>query len=82
MNIEIRNAQQGDEKTFAYIQTASWKQAFKDIISEEVMTKHTDLSGVEAMYKRVISNPAMYLKLQLLTVNLIVSPLGVQTEKT
>ncbi len=65
MNIEIRNARQGDEKIFAYIQTESWKQAFKDIISEETMTKHTDLSSVEAMYKRVISNPAMYLKLQI-----------------
>ncbi len=65
MNIEIRNAQQGDEEIFAYIQTESWKQAFKDIISEEVLIKHTDLSSVETMYKRVISNPAMYLKLQL-----------------
>ncbi len=65
MNIEIRNAQQGDEEIFACIQTESWKQAFKNIISEEEMTKHTDLSSVEAMYKRVISNPAMYLKLQI-----------------
>ncbi len=64
MNIEMRNAQQGDEEIFAYIQTESWKQTFKNIISEEEMTKHTDLSGVEAMYKRDISNPAIYLKLQ------------------
>ncbi len=65
MNIEIRNAHQGDEKIFAYIQTESWKQAFKDIIPEDVMTKHTDLSGVEAMYTRVVSNPDIYLKLQI-----------------
>ena len=65
MNIEIRNAQQGDEEIFAYIQTESWKQAFKNIISEEVMTKHTELSSAEAMYKRVISNPDLFLKLQI-----------------
>ncbi len=65
MNIEIRNAQQGDEKIFAYIQTESWKQAFKNILSEDVLTKHTELSSVEAMYKRDISNPAMCLKLQI-----------------
>ncbi len=65
MNIETRNAQQGDEEIFACIQTESWKQAFKDIISEEAMTKHTDLSSVEAMYKRVISNPDLFLKLQI-----------------
>lgn len=37
MNITIRKAKPGDEKTLAYIQTESWKSAFVDIISAEDM---------------------------------------------
>ncbi len=53
MNISIRKAKLGDEKTLAYIQTESWKSAFADIISAEDMEKYTDIVKAEAMYENV-----------------------------
>ena len=34
--INIRRAEKGDEKSLAYIQTESWKEAFKGIVPAEV----------------------------------------------
>ena len=38
----------------AYIQTESWKAAFKDITSKEILQKSTDLTRATAMYKRLL----------------------------
>lgn len=56
MNIEIRKAKQGDEKTLAYIQTQAWRSAFADIISADDMGKYTDVSKAENMYKNVLNS--------------------------
>jgi ribosomal protein S18 acetylase RimI-like enzyme len=46
--------QYGDEAAFAYVQTESWKAAFKSILPENVLKKYTDLDSVTAIYKRLI----------------------------
>ena len=55
MNCNIRRVQKGDEQTLAYIQTESWKAAFRDILTEDVLEKHTDLSRAEDMYGRLLA---------------------------
>lgn len=54
MNIKIRKAKIGDEKILAFIQTESWKNAFKDIISETDLEKYTNITKAEEMYSRVL----------------------------
>lgn len=51
MNCLIRKVKQGDEKFLAYIQTESWKAAFGDILSPDVLKKATDLTRATAMYQ-------------------------------
>lgn len=50
----IRKVMHGDEKTLAYIQTESWKAAFKDLISEDVLVRSTDLNKATAMYQKLL----------------------------
>ena len=52
MKHSIRKVRQGDEKALAYIQTESWKAAFGDILSPDVLENATDLTRATAMYKR------------------------------
>lgn len=54
MNWIIRNVISGDEKELAYIQTESWKEAFKHILSEELLKTYTDKNRSMKMYKRLI----------------------------
>lgn len=54
MNIAIRKAKIGDEKILAFIQTESWKNAFKDIISETDLEKYTNIIKAEEMYSQVL----------------------------
>ncbi len=56
MNIKIRKARNGDEKTLAYIQTESWKSAFADIISADELKKYTDIAKAETMYENVLKS--------------------------
>ena len=56
MNIKIRKARNGDEKTLAYIQTESWKSAFANIISADDLKKYTDIVKAESMYKNVLKS--------------------------
>lgn len=39
MEIDIRKVKQGDADALAYIQTESWKTAFKGIIDDEMLEK-------------------------------------------
>ncbi|MBQ7714515.1 MAG: GNAT family N-acetyltransferase [Clostridia bacterium] len=55
-NINIRKITSGDAKTLAYIQTESWKAAFKNIIPDDLLTKCTELSRAEKMYERDLEN--------------------------
>lgn len=53
---KIRKAVVGDETVLAYIQTESWKAAFNDILSSDVLNKCTDINRATAMYKRLLDN--------------------------
>lgn len=50
----IRKVQPGDEKALAHIQTESWKAAFADILDSETLTRCTDITKAEKMYKSLI----------------------------
>ena len=54
MDYFIRKVQQGDELNLAYIQIESWKAAFQDILSAEILQQATDLTHATAMYKQVL----------------------------
>ena len=54
MDYMIRKVQAGDEVHLAYIQTESWKAAFGDILSEEILQKTTDINHSTAMYERLL----------------------------
>ena len=54
MNCSVRKVRRGDEETLAFIQTESWKAAFKDIISPETLKKCTDKETSKAMYREII----------------------------
>ena len=54
MDCLIRNVRQGDELDLAYIQTESWKAAFKDILPAEILQTSTDLNSAMAMYKQLL----------------------------
>lgn len=54
MGYVIRKVQADDEVYLAYIQTESWKTAFKNILSEEILQKATERNCATAMYKRLL----------------------------
>lgn len=54
MGYVIRKVRAGDEVHLAYIQTKSWKAAFQDILSEEILQRTTEISRATAMYKRLL----------------------------
>jgi ribosomal protein S18 acetylase RimI-like enzyme len=54
--IKIRNVKMGDEKILAYIQTESWKTAFREILTPQILSEYTHVPQVEAMYQRVIAS--------------------------
>lgn len=53
-DIVIRDVEPGDEKVLAYIQTESWKAAFKDILSPEDLACYADVDKAEQMYKHLL----------------------------
>ena len=54
----IRRVKAGDENTLAYIQTESWREAFQEILSEEVLSKCTELKSVTETYKMLLVRQA------------------------
>ena len=54
MEIDIRKVKQGDADTLAYIQTESWKAAFKEIIDDAMLEKCTNIDKARAMYQRLL----------------------------
>lgn len=54
MDYFIRKVQQGDELNLAYIQIESWKAAFQDILSAEILQQATDLTHATAIYKQLL----------------------------
>ena len=56
MEVDIRKVKQGDADTLAYIQTESWKAAFKGIIDDEMLEKCTDILKARLMYQRLLDD--------------------------
>lgn len=54
MNVFIRRVQAGDESALAYIQTESWKAAFRDILDKDTLDKCTNIGQVTGMYKKLL----------------------------
>mgnify|MGYP003304472260 CR=1 FL=1 len=48
------NVKLGDEAILAHIQTESWKAGFKEILSDEILQKCTQLDKATAMYRRLL----------------------------
>lgn len=62
--IEIRKAGSGDEKILAYIQTESWKAAFGDILSKEMLIRCTNIEKAEKMYEGILKNPDIHMLIE------------------
>ena len=54
MGFSIRKAEKGDEVSLAYIQTESWKVAFKGILEDEILDKCTEMEPIIRMYKKLL----------------------------
>ena len=54
MTYTIERVRLGDEAALAYIQTESWKAAFKDILSDDELNRCTQLDKATAMYRRLL----------------------------
>lgn len=54
MTYTIEKVKLGDEHALAYIQTESWKAAFKDILSADILDKCTQIDKATAMYKSLL----------------------------
>ena len=52
--VHIRRVKNGDEKSLAYIQTESWKEAFREILAADVLLKCTEMERTTAMYRKLI----------------------------
>lgn len=54
-NFSIRKVTRGDENILAYIQTESWKAAFKGIISDGLLEECTDINRATEMYRKLLA---------------------------
>lgn len=54
MEYFIRKVKTGDEKILAHIQTESWKAAFADILSKDILQKCTEINKAITMYKQLL----------------------------
>lgn len=55
MEYTIKRVHPGDESDLAYIQTESWKAAFKNIIHPDVLEGCTQIEKATAMYRRLLA---------------------------
>ena len=51
---QIRNVRPGDEDSLAYVQTESWKAAFREIVPADILAECTALESTAAMYRRIL----------------------------
>ncbi len=64
LTVTIRKAVSGDEKVLAFIQTQSWKAAFRDMIPADTLARLTDCQKAEEMYARVLEKPEIRVALE------------------
>lgn len=50
----IERVKLGDEEELAYIQTESWNAGFKDILSEDVLQRYTQVNKATEMYRHIL----------------------------
>ncbi len=55
-DLYIRKVANGDEVILAYIQTESWKAAFKNIITDDLLVKYTEINRATEMYLKLLKN--------------------------
>lgn len=55
-SVTIRRVAKGDEHILAYIQTESWKAAFRDIIPEDLLAKYTQPEKAAEMYRKLLED--------------------------
>ena len=53
--VTIRRAEAADAQSLAYVQTESWKDAFRKIVPEELLLKCTDADHAAQMYRRLLT---------------------------
>ncbi len=53
--VTIRRAEAADAQSLAYVQTESWKDAFRQIVPEELLLKCTDADHAAQMYRRLLT---------------------------
>jgi ribosomal protein S18 acetylase RimI-like enzyme len=54
MEVTIERAKPGDEAVYAYVQTESWKAAFRDILSPDVLERCTQINRATEMYRQLL----------------------------
>lgn len=54
MGYSIERPKTGDAAALAYIQTESWKAAFREILSPEILAQCTNLDKATQMYERLL----------------------------
>lgn len=52
----IRKVNSGDAAILTYIQTESWKEAFKNIISSDLLARCTETDRVKKMYDKLLEH--------------------------
>ena len=58
--VTIRRAEAADAQSLAYVQTESWKDAFRKIVPEELLLKCTDADHAAQMYRRLLTQGKGY----------------------
>ncbi len=51
----IRRVRPGDENSLAYVQTESWKEAFREIVPADILSKCTELKKATEMYRKLLA---------------------------
>lgn len=51
---QVRRVKNGDENSLAYIQTESWKEAFKEIVPADLLSQYTEIERATAIYQKLM----------------------------
>ena len=54
-SISIRRVKAGDEDSLAYVQTESWKEAFREIVPADILSQCTEIERAAEMYKMLLA---------------------------
>lgn len=56
MDYRIERVKLGDEAILAFIQTESWKEGFKDILSADTLQRYTQMDKATEMYRHLLEH--------------------------